>query len=129
MSSPPKYVLQGSFDVPADKWAEAKTEVRTELIKRAKQRAMIPYSELVALVNAVNFKAHDQRLFAMLGQVSLEEDEQGRPLLSVLVVHKNGDMKPGPGFFELANSLGRDTRDADKAWIAETQKVYQYWNK
>lgn len=129
MSSPPKYVLQGSFDVPADKWAAAKAEVRAVLIQKAKHRAMIPYSELVGLVNSVNFNAYDQRLFAMLGQVSIEEDENGRPLLSVLVVHKNGDVKPGPGFFELAASLGRDTRDADKAWIAETQKVYQYWNK
>lgn len=129
MTSPPKYVLQGSFDVPADKWAAAKAEVRSVLIQKAKQRAMIPYSELVALVNAVNFAAFDQRLFAMLGQVSLEENQQGRPLLSVLVVHKTGDMKPGPGFFELASSLGRDTRDADKTWIAETQKVYQYWNR
>lgn len=129
MSTPPSYVLQGSFDVPADKWAAAKAEVRAVLIQKAKQRAMIPYSELVNLVNSVNFAAYDQRLFAMLGQVSVEEDENKRPLLSVLVVHKHGDMKPGPGFFELANSLGRDTRDADKTWIAETQKVYQYWNK
>lgn len=129
MSSPPRYVLQGSFDVPADRWAAATAEVRAVLIQKAKQRAMVPYSELVGLVTSVNFGAHDQRLFAMLGQVSIEEDANGRPLLSVLVVHKNGDMKPGPGFFELATSLGRDTRDTDRAWIAETQKVYQYRNR
>jgi len=35
----------------------------------------------------------------------------GRGMLSVIVVHKEGDMQPGPGFFELAGELGRDTSD------------------
>jgi molybdopterin synthase catalytic subunit len=89
---------------------------------------MIPYSDLVGLVSSVDFNAYDARLFAILGQISTEEHEHRRPLLSVLVVHKTGDMQPGEGFFELAASLGRDTRDILKAWIAEVQKVYQYWN-
>ena len=72
---------------------------------------MIPYSELVGLVTSVNFKAFDQRLFAILGQLSVDEHEAGRPLLSVLVVHKTGDMQPGDGFFELAQALGRNTSD------------------
>lgn len=129
MAAPPKYVLHGSFNVPADKWAAAKAEIRRILIEKARARGMIPYSELVGLVRAVNFDAYDQRLFAILGQVSLEEHEQGRPLLSVLVVHKTGDYKPGPGFFELAEALGRDTTDLDKAWIDETREVFRYWNE
>jgi hypothetical protein len=129
MSGMPSYVSQGSFDVDPQVWAKAKDEVRLILVERAKRRQMIPYSELVGLVGSVQFTPHDQRLFALLGQVSVEESEQGRPLLSVLVVHKTGDMKPGPGFFEMAKALGRDTKDADKAWIVETQKVFQYWNK
>ncbi len=128
MTNPPKYVLQGSFDVAPELWAAAKDEIRHVLIQKAKQRAMIPYSELVGLVEPVTFNAYDPRLFAILGQISIEEHEQGRPLLSVLVVHKTGDMQPGEGFFELAESLGRDVRDVLKAWIAELQKVYQYWN-
>src|SRR4051812_3123114 len=106
MPSPPKYVLQGSFDVPPEKWAAAKDEIRRVLVEKAKQRSMIPYSELVGRVTSVNFRAFDQKLFAILGQISFEENEQGRPLLSVLVVHKTGDMQPGEGFFELAQSLG-----------------------
>jgi hypothetical protein len=69
-----------------------------------------------------------RRLFAILGQLSFDEHEAGRPLLSVLVVHKTGDMQPGDGFFELAESLGRDTSDIDKAWIAEVRMVFQHWN-
>jgi hypothetical protein len=129
MPSPPKYVLQGSFDVPPEDWAAAKEEIRLVLVEKAKSRTMIPYSDLVGLVKAVHFNAFDQRLFAILGQLSVDEHEDGRPLLSVLVVHKTGDMKPGDGFFELAEALGRDTSDVLKAWITEVQKVYQYWNK
>jgi hypothetical protein len=129
MPNPPKYVLQGSFDVPPEKWEAAKREISAILIEKAKQRAMIPYSELVGRVNSVGFNAFDTRLFAILGQISVTEHEQGRPLLSVLVVHKTGDMQPGEGFFELAQALGRNTSDVLKAWIEEVQKVYQYWNK
>ncbi|MGE3109696.1 MAG: hypothetical protein AB7O77_15265 [Phycisphaerales bacterium] len=129
MASAPKYVQNGSFDVPPEKWAAAKAEIRAILINKAKERAMIPYSDLVAQVRAVNFNAFDVRLFSILGQLSTDEHEQGRPLLSVLVVHKTGDMQPGDGFFELAESLGRDTSNLLEAWIAEVQKVYQYWNK
>ena len=129
MPNPPSYVLHGSFDVPPAVWEKAKQEIRTVLIDRAKQRSMITYSDLVAFVKAVNFNAHDHRLFSILGQLSIDEHERSRPLLSVLVVHKNGDMQPGEGFFELAEHLGRDTSDVLKAWITELQKVYQHWNR
>lgn len=129
MASAPKYVQNGSFDVPSAKWAAAKAEIRAILVRKAKERAMIPYSDLVAQVRAVNFNAFDVRLFSILGQLSTDEHQQGRPLLSVLVVHKTGDMQPGDGFFELAESLGRDTSNLLEAWIAEVRQVYQYWNK
>ena len=80
---------------------------------------MISYSDLVGRVNAVNFQAFDQRLFAILGQISCEEHDEGGPLLSVLVVHKVGDMKPGHGFFDLAEALGRAGSNEMLTWITE----------
>jgi hypothetical protein len=129
MPSPPKYVLQGSFDVPPAEWAAVKEEIRRVLVEKARLRAMIPYSELVGLVTSAHFNACDQRLFAILGQISVEEHEEGRPLLSVLAVHRTGDMQPGEGFFELAAALGRNTSDVLKTWITEVSKLYQHWNK
>jgi len=32
-------------------------------------------------------------------------------MITALVVHKTGDMQPGPGFFELAEKLGHDPSD------------------
>src|SRR5216117_1036645 len=86
-------------------WDAAKQEARNLMIARAKVRGMIPYSAPAAKIKAVHLEAHDQRLFPLLGEVSSEEYAAGRGMLSVVVVHKSGDMQPGPGFFELAKQL------------------------
>jgi len=50
-------------------------------------------------------------------------------MLTALVVHKHGDMQPGPGFFELAKKLGHKTGDIEKFWIDEVKKVFAAWQK
>jgi hypothetical protein len=35
-------------------------------------------------------------------------------MLTVVLVHKTGDMRRCPDFFELAGKLGRDTSDIDR---------------
>lgn len=109
-------------------WEAAKNEARDILIERAKVRGMIAYSDLAKQVTKINLKAHDPRFFHFLGEISVEEEEAGRGLLTVIVVHKSGDMQPGPGFFELAGSLGRDTSDPLQCWIAELHRVHAYWS-
>lgn len=129
MSSPPSYVQQAPFNFAPETWNAAKAEIRDLLIDSAKRQDTIAYSDLVARVNSIHFNAYDQRLFAMLGQISVDESDAGRPLLSVVVVHKTGDMRPGPGFFDLAKSLGRDTSNIDKVWTSELKEVFKHWRK
>ena len=105
-----------------DQWDAAKAEMRQALIQRAKVRGMIPYSELVEKVTEIELESNSYALAAMLGEVSSEEDAAGRGMLSVIVVYKDGDMQPGPGFFELAKELGRDTSDILKCWIGELKR-------
>ena len=109
-------------------WTKAKKEMRKILIERAKVRGMIPYSELVGKVRTINLEPESYALAAMLGEISSEEDAAGRGMLTVIVVHKYGDMQPGPGFFELAEELGRDTSDILKCWVEELRKVHGYWS-
>lgn len=109
-------------------WDGAKSEARDLMIARAKSRGMIPYSDLVRGIAAVHLEAHDQRLFHLIGEISAEEDAVGRGMLSVVVVHKTGDMQPGPGFFELAQQLGRDTTDILKCWVSELHRVHAVWS-
>ncbi len=112
-----------------EQWLAAKAEMRQILTERAKLRGMIPYSELVGQLTTVRMAPNDFALAAMLGEISAEEDKAGRGMLSVIVVHKLGDMQPGHGFFELAKSLGRDTSDILACWVAELKKVHAYWSK
>jgi molybdopterin synthase catalytic subunit len=99
------------------------------MIERAKLRGMIPYSDLVAKIKAVKFLAHDTRLFHLLGEISVEEDGIGRGMLSVVVVHKYGDMQPGPGFFLLGQHLGYDTKNLLGFWVEQLKKVHSIWSK
>jgi molybdopterin synthase catalytic subunit len=117
------------FGFPQSKWDAAKTEAKDILTARAKLRGMIPYSDLAASIESVSLEAHDPRLFHLLGEISTEEDAAGRGMLSVIVVHKHGDMQPGPGFFELATTLGRDTTDILACWVNELKHVHAVWSK
>ena len=110
-----------------DDWNAAKEEMRQALIRRAKVRGMIPYSELVNQATTISLEPNSYALAAMLGEISAEEDSAGRGMLTVIVVHKEGDMQPGPGFFELAQELGRDTSDILRCWVDELHLVHKAW--
>lgn len=112
---------------PKAQWEAAKSEAKSLLGEYAKRRQMIPYSEFVTKINSINIDYHDPRLFHFLGEISAEEFAAGRGMLTTLVVHKHGDMQPGPGFFELAQELGQDTTDILKFWIEEVKRVFVAW--
>lgn len=118
-----------TFGFPATTWSNAKAEARAALVARARLRGMMPYSELVREIKAIPFEPHDVRLFHLLGQLSTEEAEAGRGMITALVVHKHGDMQLGPGFFELAGELGRDTSGILACWIGEVKKVHAHWGR
>ncbi|HEV2385872.1 MAG TPA: hypothetical protein VGS20_01325 [Candidatus Acidoferrales bacterium] len=111
------------------KWEAAKAEAKTVLAAYARRRQMIPYSEFVQEIHSIQLEHHDPRLFHFLGEISSEENAVGRGMLSALVVHKHGDYQPGPGFFELAAKLGRDTTDIVKCWIEEVKRVFAAWTE
>lgn len=113
------------FEGPA--WDAAKRQAKDELVKVARRRGRIAYSELVARITKVQMEAHDPRLFHLLGEISSEEDDAGRGMLTAIVVHKYGDMQPGPGFLKLAKSRGRKVKDPLAFWIGEFNKVHDYW--
>ena len=88
---------------------------------------MIPYSELVSKIESIRIDPHEDRFFHFLGEISTVEAKAGRGMMTALVVHKDGDMQPGPGFFKLAQSLGRDTTDITACWVEEFKKVHAAW--
>ena len=64
-------------------WNAAKEEACKAMIDAAHRRDLIAYSDLAARITSCNLGPHDPRLAHMLGDISPEEDETGRGMLSV----------------------------------------------
>lgn len=66
----------------------------------------------------------------MLAQICRHESEDGRPMLSAVVIQTNGS-KPGKGFFKLAREVGKlgdDSKDAERPfWEQEKAAVFKTW--
>jgi hypothetical protein len=120
---------QKKYGIPIERWEATRNRMRSALAERARAGRTIAYSQLVAAVGPVELQPDSYALAAMLGEISEEEDALGRGMLSVVVVHKDGDMRPGPGFFQLAKKLGRDTSDIDRCWVDEFTRVIEVWKR
>ena len=108
-------------------WEAAKRQVKKILVAKAKAGGVMFYSELVDAIDVIDLEAYDARLSALLAEVSTEEATAGRGILSVIVVSKDGNGRPGRGFYELAERLGRDTFYKEDCWLDEAKKVRDYW--
>jgi hypothetical protein len=87
----------------------------------------------MAAAGVIAPEPHSSAMAGILGQVSTLEHEEGRPLVSAVVVHKEGDAAPGPGFWNFARELGMNTGGGQHAqlefWTQELAKCYAYWAK
>lgn len=108
-------------------WEAAREEARQILVECARQGEAIAYSELVGEMKTIRLEPDSNALAGMLGQISAAEYDSGRGMLTVLVIHKGGDMMPGRGFFELAEELGEVFDDDDELWITQFKKVIDAW--
>jgi hypothetical protein len=63
----------------------------------------------------------------LLAEVSTEEFNNYRPLLSALVVLQEEGV-PAQGFYNLGTELGYNVQDEMAFWTIELKKVYQYYS-
>lgn len=122
-----KVAALNAFGFTPQKWQAAKDEARAVLIAKARQKGFITYSDLAAQITAIEFAYDDERFFALLGMLASDEEAAGRGLLSVLVIHKQGDQQPGKGFYRLAKYWGRKIPDPTRFWVEEFKRVWAYW--
>jgi hypothetical protein len=119
-------VVRHGFDSAT--WAVAKKEMRGILIEVAtRDQPTISYSDLVLELKTIRFSRDSREFYLMLDEISEEEDQAGRGMLSALVVHKHDDQIPGKGFFDLAKKLGRKVSNKDQCWVEELNRVCSYW--
>src|SRR5580704_15912968 len=112
---------------PSD-WDAAKREARNWRIAAVRTPAgTITYGELARRITALTFEPDSGVFHTLLGEISRDEEAAARGMLSVVVIHRGGDMRPGPGFFKLAQELGKDARDPEAFWQAEFGRVLAAW--
>lgn len=109
-------------------------EIRNKLIELARTKTPWSYSQLnEQLLLGLNFKnGYDRDLIGeILGEISMHEHKNGRPLLSSLIIHKTSDREQGDGFYKLCSEIyGGNWEDlkADKDFELERMKeCYSFW--
>lgn len=104
-----------------------KDEIRNILIGIANggENSFICYSDLAKRITSVDLTERSTELWGLLGEISEQEVRNNRAMLSVVVGSKNNDNKPGHGFFQLAERLGRKQKneDEDFFWLKELNLV------
>ena len=96
----------------------------------ARSQKLISYTELNEELNlGLNFENPSDRnlIGGWLGEISEFEVSQGRPMLSAIVVHKEGQSykDPGGGFYKWARHLGRYHGEYDYIfWATEVKEVH-----
>ncbi len=102
-----------------------------ELKRVAKLQETTTYSDIAPLASLDMADPADRDAISLLlGQISTYERQQGRPMLTAIVIHREDNI-PGPGFFELARHLGRLREGDDKLafFCHEVASVHQTWSK
>jgi len=94
----------------------------------AQQGNVTTYSDIAPLANLdMGNQADRNKIGEILGEISTFEHEHKRPLLSVIVIHRDNNM-PGQGFFNLARELGIYKGSDDFLFfVNELRRVHDYW--
>lgn len=105
-----------------------------ELKKVARAGGTTTYGEIAPLASLDMSRAdHRNQIADILGEISSYEHSQGRPMLSVVVVHsEHGEDAgmPGKGFFELARQIGVQRNEDNVTFFArELERVHDEWRQ
>jgi hypothetical protein len=102
-----------------------------ELITASLYRGTVTYQKIAY---SIGLPSTGNRMGAeighLLGEISEDEFKQDRPMLSAVAVNNSG--QPGPGFYLLAEHLGKlgeNSTKEEKArfWEKEREEVYKKW--
>lgn len=130
-------------------WEKAKATAAEEMRRRARSGKTISYSDLTdrvlepalredyELYDFRPFEYHDVRLNHLLGEISTEEVDAGRPPLSAVVTLKEDPNRCGAEFYTLCVDLKVFIRnpslkkqdDEFDFWARTMRELQNYWNK
>ena len=120
------------MSVVKDKYRKTKEYhlVYSELINAARHRGTVTYQEIAKIIGLpLKGNYMGAEIGQLLGEISEDEFNNDRPMLSAIAVNTKGS--PGSGFFELARSLEKltdESKEGEKSfWADEKKAVYDTW--
>ena len=104
----------------------------SELITAARYGGTTTYQAVAGIIGLpLTGNYMGKEVGQILGEISEDELNQGRPMLSAVVVGVSG--LPGSGFFELARGLGKlkidSNADEHRFWEEEKATVHAEWRR
>lgn len=107
-------------------------KVHKELTNAARYRGTVTYQEIAQIMGLpLKGSYMGSQVGYILGEISEDEVQQGRPMLSAVAVGVSGE--PGDGFYGLAKDLNifseENVEAKRKFWQQEKDKVYKVWQK
>lgn len=124
--------MQGSsarFGLTDDEWREAKEQLRSAILEAAVDRQMTSYGQIAPKVTTVRVEAFSPLMNHLLGEIFSDELASGRPPLTAIVTHKDGDKEPGRGFYDMARKLGERFTEPFVYWSTAVQDVFKLYGR
>jgi hypothetical protein len=105
--------------------------VHNRLVRLAQARRTVSFREIASLVGTdARSRVSQIRTSKVLSEISVYEHSHARPMLSALVLDREGG-SPGREFFVLARTLGRysgEDEGSDRRFLAaEIRSVWHQW--
>ena len=103
--------------------------IRQHLIEVARAKNLTTYTEAGNWVGLdMAWEVARIQIAQLLDSINEDEIDQGRPMLSSLVIYKD-EGRPGSGFFKCARGLGKLVgNNEDSFWAKEVKAVHEWWS-
>ena len=104
-----------------------------ELLRLARTQQLAAYSDVSPLIGLSMDNDQDRDEIArLLVEIAVHEHNEGRPMLTALIVHRGNDNNPGEGFFSIAQELrlfngSRDQIARLTFWANQVTQVHNHW--
>ena len=101
----------------------------TDLVTAAQYRGTTTYQHIATIMGLPTSGNYMGRAVGqILNEISEDEVQRGRPMLSAVVINTDG--RPGAGFYDAAVKFGRAPANADEAfWNQERAAVHDAWKR
>ena len=114
----------------ATEWKNTKEYFKTysTMINAAQHFGFCTYQEIAQAIGISTAGSYMGKIIGeIIGLISQNEIEQGRPMLSSIVVGVSG--KPGDGYYEWAKELGllQEGEDKEAFWSDQCEQIYEEW--